>query len=117
LIVADPREHEMARCADIDNGHAKLDFLDKWVNGLDEFRKSLEPFTMEYAAKTCDVPLETKERVAKELAAARSIAILWAMGNYPAHRRLGWIDGPLEPVVDHRQLHARRGRSVSAARP
>jgi len=29
-----------------DNGHAKLDFLEKWVNGVDEFRKSLEPFTM-----------------------------------------------------------------------
>jgi formate dehydrogenase major subunit len=101
LIVADPREHEMAQRADIhfrprpgtdlvwisamsrymlDNGHAKLDFLDNWVNGLDKFRKSLEPFTMEYAAKTCNVPLETLERVAKELAAAKSIAILWAMG-------------------------------------
>jgi len=101
LIVADPREHEMAHRADIhfrprpgtdlvwisamsrymlDNGHAKQEFLDKWVNGLDEYRKSLEPFTMEYAAKTCDVPLETLEKVAKELAAARSIAVLWAMG-------------------------------------
>ena len=101
LIVADPRKHEMARRADIhfrprpgsdlvwisamsrymlDNGYAKQEFLDKWVNGLDEYRKSLEPFTLEYAAKTCDVPLETLERVAQELAAARSIAILWAMG-------------------------------------
>jgi formate dehydrogenase major subunit len=101
LIVADPREHEMARRADIhfrprpgtdlvwlsamsrymlDNGHAKQEFLDQWVNGLDEYRKSLEPFTMEYAAEICEVPLETLERVAKELAAARSIAVLWAMG-------------------------------------
>src|SRR5246127_3801126 len=75
LIVADPREHEMARRADIyfrprpgtdlvwisamsrymfDHGHAKQEFLDKWVNGLDEFRKSLEPFTMEYAANICE---------------------------------------------------------------
>jgi formate dehydrogenase major subunit len=64
LIVADPRENEMARRADIhfrprpgtdmvwisamsrymfDNGFAKLDFLQQWVNGVDEFRKSLEP--------------------------------------------------------------------------
>src|SRR6202030_2905253 len=64
LIVADPREHEMAERADIhfrprpgtdlvwisamsrymfENGHAKLDFLEEWVNGVDEFRKSLEP--------------------------------------------------------------------------
>lgn len=101
LIVADPREHEMARRADIyfrprpgtdlvwisamsrymfDNGHAKLDFLNQWVNGVDEYRKSLEPFTMEYAAKTCGVPIEMLERVAKEIAAAESMCILWAMG-------------------------------------
>src|ERR1700678_3320396 len=101
MIVADHREHEMSRRADIhfrprpgtdlvwisamsrymlDNGHAKQEFLDRWVNGLDEYRKSLEPFTMEYAAKICDVPLETLERVAKEIAAARSVAVLWAMG-------------------------------------
>ena len=101
LIVADPRTHEMAERADIhfrprpgtdlvwisamsrymfDNGHAKLDFLEKWVNGVDEFRKSLEPFTMTYASKTCEVPLETLERVAREIAAADSTCVLWAMG-------------------------------------
>jgi formate dehydrogenase major subunit len=101
LIVADPREHEMARRADIhfrprpgtdlvwlsamskymlDNGHGKQEFLDQWVNGLDEYRKSLEPFTMEYAARICEVPLETLEQVAEEIAAARSVAALWAMG-------------------------------------
>jgi formate dehydrogenase major subunit len=36
------------------------------VNGVDEFRKSLEPFTMAYASKTCEVPSKTLERVAKE---------------------------------------------------
>ncbi len=101
LIVADPREHEMAQRADIhfrprpgtdlvwisamsrymfDNGHAKLEFLEKWVNGVDEFRKSLEPFTMAYASKTCEVPLETLERVAQEIAAADTMCVLWAMG-------------------------------------
>jgi formate dehydrogenase major subunit len=101
LIVADPREHEMAERADIhfrprpgtdlvwisamsrymfDNGHAKLEFLEKWVNGVDEFRTSLEPFTMEYASKICEVPLETLERVAREIATAESMCVLWAMG-------------------------------------
>src|SRR3984957_5504131 len=82
LIGADPRTHEMSERADIhfrpcpgtdivwisavtrymfDNGHAKLDFLDNWVNGVDEFRKSLEPFTMAYASETCKVPLEILE--------------------------------------------------------
>ena len=101
LIVADIRKHEMAERADIffsptpgtdmvwlsavsryllDNGLAKTDFLAKWVNGLDEYRKSLEPFTMEYAARVCAVPVETLIQVAKEFATAESACILWAMG-------------------------------------
>jgi formate dehydrogenase major subunit len=101
LIVADIREHEMAQRADIffrpapgtdmvwltalsryllDNGLAKTEFLAQWVNDLDKYRKSLEPFTMEFAAKTCAVPIETLERVAHELASAESACILWAMG-------------------------------------
>ncbi len=101
LIVADPREHEMARRADIhfrprpgtdlvwisamsrymfDNGLAKMEFIDQWVNNLGEFQKSLEPFTMEYASKICEVPLETLQEVAREIAAAESMCVLWAMG-------------------------------------
>lgn len=101
VIVADIRRHEMAQRADIffspapatdmvwlsafsryllDHGLAKTEFLTKWVNGLDEYRKSLEPFTMEFAAKTCNVPLETLERVVCEFASAETACILWAMG-------------------------------------
>ena len=101
LIVADPREHEMARRADIhfrprpgtdlvwisamsrymfDSGLAKMEFVDQWVNNLGEFQKSLEPFTMEYASKICEVPLETLQAIAREIAAAESMCILWAMG-------------------------------------
>ena len=32
-----------------DNGLAKADFLKHWVNGVEEYSKSLEPFTMEFA--------------------------------------------------------------------
>jgi formate dehydrogenase major subunit len=101
LVVADPREHEMAERADIhfrprpgtdlvwisamsrymfDNGHAKLEFLEEWVKGVDEFRTSVEPFTMQYASEICEVPLETLERVAWEIATAESMCVLWAMG-------------------------------------
>ncbi len=101
LIVADLRKHEMAERADIffqpkpssdliwlsamskymlDNGYARKEFLDKWVNGLDEYRKSLEPFTMEYAARMCEVPLETLHQVAKMIAEAPSMCVCWAMG-------------------------------------
>jgi formate dehydrogenase major subunit len=101
LIVADLRKHEMAERADIffrprpgtdlawlsamsrymfDNGLAKTEFLEKHVNGVEEYRKSLEPFTMEYAANICNLPVETLIAVAKEIAAAETMCILWAMG-------------------------------------
>jgi formate dehydrogenase major subunit len=101
LIVADPRTHEMAARADIhfrprpgtdlvwisamsrymfDNGYAKLAFLEQWVNGVDEFRNSLTAFTMEYASKTCEIPMETLERVAQAIATTKNMCILWAMG-------------------------------------
>ncbi len=70
LIVADLRKNEMAERADIffrpnpstdavwisaiakyiiDSGLAKMDFINQWVNNFDEYKKSLEPFTLEYA--------------------------------------------------------------------
>jgi len=101
LIVADLREHEMARRADVflraqpgtdlvwlsavsryllDRGLANAAFLDRRVNGVEEYRRSLEPFTLEFASQTCGIPAETIERVAGMIAAAKSVCILWAMG-------------------------------------
>ncbi len=101
LIVSDLREHEMARRADVflhprpstdliwlsavtryilDNGLAKTEFLQKWVKGLDEYRKSLEPFTMEFAADRTGLPIDTLKDVAQRIAKAESVCILWAMG-------------------------------------
>jgi formate dehydrogenase major subunit len=101
LIVADPREHEMATRADIhfrpkpasdlvwlsafsrymfDHGYAKLDFIAQHVSNVDEYRKSLEPFTMEFAAEQCGVPIEVLTEVAEEIAHAETMCVLWAMG-------------------------------------
>ncbi|MDX6403116.1 MAG: formate dehydrogenase major subunit [Blastocatellia bacterium] len=101
LIVSDLRENEMARRADvflhpkpgtdliwlssvtrflIDNGLAKTDFIDKWVNGFDEYRKSLEPFTLEFAAERSGLPIETLKKVAHMIAEAERVCVLWAMG-------------------------------------
>ena len=101
LIVSDLREHEMARRADVflhprpatdlvwlsavsryllDNGLANTAFLDQWVNGLDEYRKTLEPFTLEFASRTCGIPIETLKQVAHTIAEAERVSILWAMG-------------------------------------
>src|SRR5882724_1623711 len=101
LIVSDLRENEMARRADvflhprpgtdiiwlsavtrylIDSGLAKSDFIDKWVNGIDDYRKSLEPFTLEFAAERSGLSIEKLKQVAHMIAEAERVCILWAMG-------------------------------------
>jgi len=101
LIVADLRKHEMAERADIfmrpnpstdavwlsamskyilDNGLAKMEFIERWVNKFEEYKRSLEPFTMEYAEKVTGIPRETLVEVAREIAASEGVCMLWAMG-------------------------------------
>lgn len=101
LIVSDLRKHEMARRADIflqprpstdlvwlsaaaryiiDNGLHDKEFIDEWVNGFDEYRKSLEPFTPEFAEQTTGLPTKTIETVARMIAQEERVCILWAMG-------------------------------------
>ena len=101
LIVSDLRENEMARRADLflhpkpatdlvwlsaitryllENDLAHEDFLRQWVNGLEEYKKTLAPFTMEFASQTCGLPVETLEKVAHMIAEASGVCILWAMG-------------------------------------
>ncbi len=101
LIVADLRKNEMAQRADLfihpkpgtdliwmsavtkwifDQGLEKKEFLAKWVNKADEYRKSLEPFTMEYASRKTGLSVETLERLARMIVEAKSMCVLWAMG-------------------------------------
>jgi formate dehydrogenase major subunit len=101
LIVADLRKHEMAERADIfirpnpstdevwlstvakyilDNGLAKMEFVNQWVNHFEEYAKSLEPFTLEYGERVTGIPQATIITLANEIAAAKSVCILWAMG-------------------------------------
>ena len=101
LIVADLRKHEMAERADIFfrphpstdaawlNGVAKyiLDhnlhqpkFIEQWVNHFDEYKKSLEPFTLEHTERITGIAQSTLVTVANEIAAANGVCILFAMG-------------------------------------
>ena len=138
LIVSDLREHEMARRADLfisprpgtdmvwlsaisryilDNGLADMAFLDEWVNWLEDYRKSLEPFTLEFAS----AHVRPVDRDAEETGAhdRRSEIGLHSVGDGrdAAWQWLGHVDGDLELAVGNRQLHAARHRSISAARP
>lgn len=101
LIVADIREHEMAERADvfmrpvpgtdliwlsavshylIEQGLIKQEFLDRWVNGLEAYKKSLESFTLEVAEQTCGISVDTLKKVAHMIAEADGVCVLWAMG-------------------------------------
>jgi formate dehydrogenase major subunit len=101
LIVSDLRENEMARRADIyihpkpgtdlvwlnaisryllDNGKADKQFLDQWVNGLEQYRKSLEPFTMEAASRITGLSIETLTAMAHMIADSKRVCMVWAMG-------------------------------------
>lgn len=101
LIVSDIREHEMAQRADIflhpkpgtdlfwlnavsryllDNNLADYEFLKQWVNGIAEFRQSLEPFTMEAASDVTGLSVYTLTTVAHLIAKAKRMCVLWAMG-------------------------------------
>ncbi len=101
LIVADLRKHEMAERADlfirpnpstdpvwinavarylIDHNLHKQEFVTQWVNKFDEYERSLELFTLEYAERITGVPQEQIITIAQEIAKADGTCILWAMG-------------------------------------
>lgn len=101
LIVADLRKHEMADRSDlfiqpesgtdivwlsavtnyiIDRGFADMQFLKNRVNGFDEYKKSLEKFTLEYAEKTTGISKSELIKLAEMIHEARSTVVLWAMG-------------------------------------
>jgi len=101
LIVSDLRKHEMAERADIflhpkpgtdlvwlsavsryiiDQGWEDTKFIADRVNGFDDYRKSLEPFTLEYAENMTGIGKDTLVRVAETIHSAKSMCILWAMG-------------------------------------
>lgn len=101
LIVADLRRHELAQRADVflrprpgtdlvwlsaltrhilDQGWADDDFLATRVSGLDDYRASLEPFTLAYAEERTGIPAEQLADVAERIVRAESVVGLWAMG-------------------------------------
>lgn len=101
LYVFDLRKHEMAQRADkffrpnngsdlvwlsavtkyiIDQGWEKRQFIDKWVNNFDEYKKSLEKFTLAYAEEVSGISQEDLKSIAEEIVGVDKVAVCWAMG-------------------------------------
>ncbi|MBM7553019.1 formate dehydrogenase subunit alpha [Thalassobacillus pellis] len=101
LYVFDLRKHEMAERADkffqpksgtdlvwlsavtkyiLDQGWENKEFLDEWVNGLEEYKKCLDKFTLEYAEEMTGIPQQDLKDLAKEIVSKDKVAICWAMG-------------------------------------
>ncbi len=101
LWVFDLREHEMAHRADVfvrpkagtdfvwlsaiskfilDNDLEDKAFLAQRVNGLDEFKASIEQYTLAAAEQETGIPAAQLENLARQLVAEKGVCILWAMG-------------------------------------
>ncbi|HLS08075.1 formate dehydrogenase subunit alpha [Lentibacillus sp.] len=101
LYVFDLRKHEMGQRADkffqpksgtdlvwlsavtkyiIDQGWENRDFVDKWVNGFEEYKQSLEKFTLDYAENLTGISKEELIGIAEQIVSVDKLAICWAMG-------------------------------------
>lgn len=100
-VVFDPRKHEMAERADIhlrpnsstdmvwasalsrymfEHGYADQEFLNARVNQIEEYKQSLEPFTMDFAAQVTGIAKDKLIEAAELIGQAKSVCLLWAMG-------------------------------------
>ncbi|WP_414044166.1 formate dehydrogenase subunit alpha [Macrococcus sp. EM39E] len=101
LLVVDIRKHELAERADmfvrpnpgsdlvwlnavtkyiIDNNWQDQAFIDKHVNNYDELVKSLEKYTIEYAAEHTGMSEAEIIKIAEMIHEAKSTVVMWAMG-------------------------------------
>ena len=64
----------------IDQGLENQNFIDQWVNGFEEYKRSLEKFTLAYAEKITGISEEDLKSIAEEIVSVDKVAICWAMG-------------------------------------
>jgi formate dehydrogenase alpha subunit len=101
LIVANPREIELCRHADVwlrqapgsdvallmgmmkvilDEGLADLSFVSKCCDNFDAFKESLKNFDLDFVEKTTGVPRDTIVEAARLFATCKPATIIYAMG-------------------------------------
>jgi len=101
LIVADPRRVGLAEAADlwlrlrpgtdpvlfgamarhlVESGLYDRDFVERRAEGFEEWRESVQVYTLDYAERVTGVPAAKIREAAERYAAAGAAAIYWAMG-------------------------------------
>jgi predicted molibdopterin-dependent oxidoreductase YjgC len=106
LYVVDPRRTSTAQWADtwlgldvgsdialanaiareiIHTGLVNEEFIDNATTGFDEFRQSVEPYTLELAEQITGVPADAIQRLARDYASADKAQICWTLGITEHH--------------------------------
>jgi ferredoxin-nitrate reductase len=101
LIVVDPRKTQTAAMADlhlaitpgsdiylynaiarilIENGEVDFEFISRHTDGFEKYRDAVFKYTVEEAARECDVPVSEIKLAASYIASAKGFLTLWAMG-------------------------------------
>jgi anaerobic selenocysteine-containing dehydrogenase len=101
IIVVDPRKTETAMAATqhlplapksdlvlfytvakllIDQGAIDLPFIERSVSGFDEFKASIQSFTLERAVQATGLPATEIERLVSAIARGKAVSIWWTMG-------------------------------------
>ena len=74
----------IAHCI-VDNGYYDHEFVTRYVNGLDEFKRFLTPYTPDWAAGECGIPAAEIEAFCRELNEDRPRVIIhpgWMLARY-----------------------------------
>jgi ferredoxin-nitrate reductase len=101
IIVVDPRKTQTASMADlhlaitpgsdiflynaiarilIENGEVDFEFISRHTEGFESYRDAVFKYTVEEAARECDVPISDIKLAAEYIAASKGFLTLWAMG-------------------------------------
>ncbi|MCP3822576.1 molybdopterin oxidoreductase family protein [Streptomyces sp. A3M-1-3] len=102
LVVVDPRRTRTAKLADqhlairpgtdalllaalaqvlFEEKRTEPGRLEQHVEGMDELREAIQPFTPEAVAEACDIPADEIRTMARELAAAPTAAVYGRVGS------------------------------------
>jgi formate dehydrogenase major subunit len=106
LYVVDPRRTSSAQWADgwlgldvgsdialanamgreiLAQGLENRDFIDRATSGFQEYRETVEPYTLEYAEKTTGVPAALVRELARAYAFAERAQLCWTLGITEHH--------------------------------